>query len=365
MKGFMFLCLVFFAFMFSSLASYALPADSVRLEVSADGMQAWIIHEVEPKETLYSLAKRYGVSVEEIQAANPTLKSLRIGDLVRIPYKQYKPVLYSARRDSLRGVKQHIVQTGETLYRISKMYGVEIEDIKRWNNLIDNAIRVGQVLFVSDPSRTTTYTSQSNQGNRIVHEVQEGEYLYAIARRYGVRVSDLKNWNQLDSENLSVGQKLLIYPQKEADSQTSAVASQNNQQTSSTPTKPVPQRHEVQSSIHTNTTPSTPDSRANTYDDAVRTVEVAGYKKIIEKGMGEVIEDQSLSSYVGLHRDAPIGAIVAVKNQSNGENVFVRIIGNLPTSETENRTIIKISKAAYEALGAQGKRFPVEVSYIP
>jgi rare lipoprotein A (peptidoglycan hydrolase) len=81
--------------------------------------------------------------------------------------------------------------------------------------------------------------------------------------------------------------------------------------------------------------------------------------------MGEVIEDESVSSYVGLHKDAPIGTIIAVKNQANGENVFVRIIGKLPESDVRNKVIIKISKAAYEALGAKGKRFPVEVSYIP
>lgn len=342
-----------------------IPADSVRLEVSKDGTQAWIIHEVEPKETLYSLAKRYGVSVEEIQAANPKLQVLKIGDLVRIPYKKYRPVLYSAQRDTLKGVKKHTVQAGETLYRISKQYGVEVEDIKRWNQLADNSIYAGQVLIVSDP-RQTTYASKQENSAAIVHEVQEGEYLYVIAKRYGVKVSDIKEWNRLESDALDIGQKLTIYPKKRPE--TTPAPEQNTPKE-----QPAPKEKQVKETPKPkNTEPSVanesqvPDeSHTPEYEDAVQTVEVAGYKKIIEKGMGEVIEDESVSSYVGLHKDAPIGTIIAVKNQANGENVFVRIIGKLPEADVRNKVIIKISKAAYEALGAKGKRFPVEVSYIP
>jgi len=346
-----------------ALPSYAtpIPADSVRLEVSKDGTQAWIIHEVEPKETFYSIAKRYAVSVEEIQAANPNIKTLKIGDLLRIPYKKYQPVLYSAQRDTLKGVKRHTVQTGETLYRISKQYGVEVEDIKRWNNIVDNNIYVGQQLIVSDPKQTT-YASKQENSAAIVHEVQEGEYLYMIAKRYGVKVSDIKAWNRLESDALEVGQKLNIYPKKHPELAPQAVTQPPKEQ----PINNKPTAVETPKTQKKDTTPVTEtETETPEYEDAVQAVEVAGYKKIIEKGMGEVIEDESVSSYVGLHKDAPIGTIVAVKNQANGENVFVRIIGKLPEADVRNKIVIKISKAAYEALGAKGKRFPVEVSYIP
>jgi len=66
-----------------------------------------------------------------------------------------------------------------------------------------------------------------------------------------------------------------------------------------------------------------------------------------------------------MHRTAPIGTIMQVKNEMNNLTVFVRVIGKLPDTGENTNVTIRISKTAYDRLGAIDKRFPVEISYIP
>ena len=130
----------------------------------------------------------------------------------------------------------HKVQSGQTLSTIAAKYRVNVSDIKRWNNLKSNMIYVGQKLkiYTSSPppktsstastnatanTSTTNTTNTSNQSSststktqNIVHIVKSGETLSAIASKYGVSVDNIKNWNNLSTDKLSIGQKLTINP---------------------------------------------------------------------------------------------------------------------------------------------------------
>ena len=130
----------------------------------------------------------------------------------------------------------HKVQSGQTLSTIAAKYRVNVSDIKRWNNLKSNMIYVGQKLKIytnSPPPKTsstastnatantstTNTTNTSNQSSststktqNIVHIVKSGETLSAIASKYGVSVENIKKWNNLSSDKLSIGQKLTINP---------------------------------------------------------------------------------------------------------------------------------------------------------
>lgn len=130
----------------------------------------------------------------------------------------------------------HKVQSGQTLSTIAAKYRVNVSDIKRWNNLKSNMIYVGQKLKIytnSPPPKTsstastnatantstTNTTNTSNQSSststktqNIVHIVKSGETLSAIASKYGVSVDNIKNWNNLSTDKLSIGQKLTINP---------------------------------------------------------------------------------------------------------------------------------------------------------
>ncbi len=95
-------------------------------------------------------------------------------------------------------MQTYIVQKGDTLYGISKQFGVSVQDIKTANNLPNNTITVGQTLMI--PSMNTT----------IFYIVKKGDTLYSIASNYGVSVDEIKSLNNLKSNNLSIGQQLRI-----------------------------------------------------------------------------------------------------------------------------------------------------------
>ena len=102
----------------------------------------------------------------------------------------------------------HIVRAGETLFSISRQYDVSVQQLREWNNLPDNTIRVGSRLYLGErPSRDT----DGAEPDTIRHVVEPGQTLFRLSRMYDVNVDDLRSWNDLDSDALSIGQELTIY----------------------------------------------------------------------------------------------------------------------------------------------------------
>src|SRR5882762_11932390 len=104
----------------SSIIAWAVPVDSLRLE-TINGKQ-FIIHQVDPKETLYSISRKYGVAVALIREQNPTVDAgLAVGQIVKVPYTpRVKPKVDNA-------TITHKVTAKETLYSISKLYDVSVD----------------------------------------------------------------------------------------------------------------------------------------------------------------------------------------------------------------------------------------------
>jgi rare lipoprotein A (peptidoglycan hydrolase) len=89
-----------------------------------------------------------------------------------------------------------------------------------------------------------------------------------------------------------------------------------------------------------------------------------GYTRVVETGFAEAIDgDGNSKKHLCLHKTAPIGSILQVRNEMNGQSVFVKVVGKLPETGSNEKLIIRISRQAYDRLMATGKRFPVEVSY--
>ncbi len=103
--------------------------------------------------------------------------------------------------------KSHTVRTGETLFAISRMYDVSVEDIRKWNNLRDNQLSIGQVLIIKQEEESVEKSSFKS------HRVQPGETLFSISRTYDVSVQDIMLWNNMSNTSLSVGQVLMIQGQ--------------------------------------------------------------------------------------------------------------------------------------------------------
>mgnify|MGYP004622741891 FL=1 len=113
----------------------------------------------------------------------------------------------------------YIVKSGDSLWSIAKRYGVSIDDIKKANNLSSNLLNIGQVLIIPSEEEPPEI------GDFIVYTVSSGDNLYKIATKYNLTVDDLVNYNDLATTNLSIGQQLLIPVQKTSETQTYIVKS--------------------------------------------------------------------------------------------------------------------------------------------
>jgi len=98
----------------------------------------------------------------------------------------------------------HTVKQGESLYSIARTYNVTIDQLKNWNELTSNTLAVGQELVISDPDKAS-----------VSYQVKPGDTLFSIAKEFGVSISEIKEWNNLSGNSLKIGQRLIIYRQKE------------------------------------------------------------------------------------------------------------------------------------------------------
>jgi membrane-bound lytic murein transglycosylase D len=102
----------------------------------------------------------------------------------------------------------HVVQPRETLYAIAKVYGVGVMELVQWNNLdLQQGIKAGQILKISDE---TTQIVEKRTSEEILHEVKASDTLYSIARKYGVTIKEIMEWNDKKDFSLSVGEKLKV-----------------------------------------------------------------------------------------------------------------------------------------------------------
>lgn len=92
----------------------------------------------------------------------------------------------------------YIVKSGDSLYKIANTYNISVNELKKLNNLTTNNLSIGQKLIIP--------TKKENQ----VYTVKNGDTLYSIAREFNTTVSDIQSLNNLVTSNLNVGEKLLI-----------------------------------------------------------------------------------------------------------------------------------------------------------
>jgi membrane-bound lytic murein transglycosylase D len=169
-------------------------------------------HRVKQGETIFSLAKQYGLSIEELRSLNNMTSSsvLKYGQDLIISSDNTSPeIKNSTETGQAKSYNPsqpliHTVSKGQTLYAISKMYGTSVSDIQRWNNITGNNIAIGQRLKVSEGSQNEIIASAYN------YTVKKGDTLFSIAKRNDLSVEQLKLLNNLSSNTISVGQILKV-----------------------------------------------------------------------------------------------------------------------------------------------------------
>lgn len=126
-----------------------------------------------------------------------------------------KAVASNDKRQSVEGVEQYTVRSGDTLNKISRQFNTSVKELKNWNNLSSDLILIGQRLTVGAPVQKVKAVEKSNQvstssSEAVSYKVQAGDTLSKIARQHKTTVSDLKTNNNLSSDLILVGQNLRI-----------------------------------------------------------------------------------------------------------------------------------------------------------
>ena len=196
--------------------------------------------------TFDQISELVGVSVDELEIMNPSYKlniipyveeknyALRLPKAAMGRFVANEAAIYAHVESELKTkekplpqlvkAQDHIryrVRSGDYLGKIANRYGVRVSDIKKWNGLRSNNLRVGQRLTifsrrpVTTPSRTkaaskTSVNTAIANGTKM-HTVQKGDSLWTISRKYpGVTIENLREWNGISGNNLKPGTKLKL-----------------------------------------------------------------------------------------------------------------------------------------------------------
>lgn len=187
-------------------------------------------HTVRRGETLGLIAERYGVTVSRLKDWND-LRSNKIfvGQRLKVVSMVDKgEIEVEGDADVQENATTHKVRRGESLFSIAEDYGVTIDNLKEWNNLSSSSIDAGQTLIVNASAAKASKKSSGSSEKKAAttkHKVRRGETLGAIASRYGVTVDNLKDWNNLSSSRIDVGQTLIVKGSKSTSSLRSSKSS--------------------------------------------------------------------------------------------------------------------------------------------
>lgn len=171
-----------------------------------------VSYTIKPGDTISQIAELYNVSVSEIKEWNNLSSNKLIAGRSLTIYADSKNEKVSSTSNNSRVTASesvHVVRRGESLGSISQQYNVKISDLKEWNNLKDNNIKAGQELAINKHVSATAKNGNNKSSDKI-HKVKEGESLWTIAKLYKVLVADIMNWNNLKSDRVKIGQRLKI-----------------------------------------------------------------------------------------------------------------------------------------------------------
>jgi LysM repeat protein len=196
----------------------------ISLTAQSSDNSKFTLHTVLKSETSYGIAKKYQISLNDFFISNPNAaKGLKKGEIVKIPIKvvqkkEKKEIVIKV--DTL--LKKHIVLKGQTLWSISKIYGVQLSIIKSYNNLTNNNLFYDQELLIPNIIADTInqiipiikkveHPLLKGCDTLVIHKVKKKETLYAISKKYEISLDKIINNNTfLEEEGLQKGQKLKI-----------------------------------------------------------------------------------------------------------------------------------------------------------
>lgn len=170
-----------------------------------------VTYTVKKGDNLYNIAKKYNTTVDEIKRYNNlNNNNLSIGQKIKIPCNVNND------NTNLPKYTSYTVKRGDSLYSIAKEFDTTVDKLKKDNNLTNDNLSIGQTLLIEDSSSKKVVEEcigedfENPTNGYIVYTVKRGDNLYDIAKQYNTTVDAIKNANNLKNNNLSIGQELNI-----------------------------------------------------------------------------------------------------------------------------------------------------------
>lgn len=158
----------------------------------------YIIYTVKSGDSIYSIASKNNLNVNDLKNYNNlTSNTLQIGQTLKIP-------VVSSEKVPIGTYEEYIVKNGDTLYSIGKNYEYTPDQLINYNDLSSSILTIGQVLKIP------IVDSELQPVDFIEYTIKKGDTLYSIANKYDTNVQELKNYNNLTSNTLSIGQIIKI-----------------------------------------------------------------------------------------------------------------------------------------------------------
>lgn len=158
-----------------------------------------VYYTVKSGDTLYSIARKYNISVDKLKELNGLKDNLiSIGQNLLVSESNVSNVMPTENK------LYYTVVKGDSLWSIAKKFDTTVDKLKKLNNLNSNLLQIGQKLIVGEN------TSSNSDTNLIKYTVVKGDTLYSISRKFNTTVSEISSLNNLKTNVLQIGQELLI-----------------------------------------------------------------------------------------------------------------------------------------------------------
>jgi len=164
----------------------------------------WVTHKVERGDSLWKIASRYDVTVDDLKLVNSLSKDLlSLDQVILVPLNHESATLFIP-------YQAHIVSEGDTLWALGKTYGISPNTIASKNGLtINTPLQIGRKLNIGNKS---IYRTLEAKQRTILYSVKQGDTLYRIADIFNLDIAKIRELNNLENDSLEPGQiiKLVI-----------------------------------------------------------------------------------------------------------------------------------------------------------
>jgi len=320
--------------------SIILLAFSIAFAQKPDANSTYIMHVVKAGETIYQISRQYTVPVNEIFKVNPGIENgnIKPDQILRIPNVGNKKILTNSTsvnnelkpkespKPNLipKNGKMHTVLAGQTMYAVSKMYAVSVENIQKWNGIKDFNLKVGSQIYVVDPNFTTNPQAFTEIPTTKIEEKKP------LVKQEPVpaKTSD----TSLKMEEVKPPSEIPVITETET------------------------QKPDIQASDN-----ATQKDLAKIYKEkalsmSVQTAKGTGAPMTTSLGTMETV-------YFAMHKWLPIATVIKIKNLVNSKVVYAKVIGKLPDTDENKHVIVRYSLGVKKDLQLQNGKCYLQIEY--